>query len=75
MTCNASGGTGSYTYTWSISGVGWSIVSGQGTDNVQIQVQNGFNAEYSCTVTCTVNDGSNSVAPSGGWTMVYGVPN
>lgn len=74
FTCTPTGGSGSYTYTWSISGAGWSILSGQGTNSVQVQVANGTNTLYSGLLTCTVNDGSESVAPTASLSMTYGTP-
>lgn len=54
VTCNATGGTGSYTYNWTASGV--AIVSGQGTNQVTISYTGSVYGQY-VTLQCSINDG------------------
>lgn len=68
------GGTGSYTYTWAVSGTGFSIAAGQGTASVVIECVNDSNNQFLGNVQCTVSDGAGSVIPSAPMDVVYGTP-
>lgn len=77
FTANVTGGNGSETYTWTVTntlGTGWSILSGQGTDNVQLECANGSDQEYTATLQVAVDDGTSSDTDSFSITIVYGTP-
>jgi len=57
FTATVTGGNGSHTFTWGITGTGLSILSGQGTASVQVQITNGTNVTRSGALSLTVDDG------------------
>jgi hypothetical protein len=72
FTVSASGGSGSFTYIWSVTGLGFSIGAGQGTTNVIIYCENDSNTTKYGTVYCIVSDGTNQVAVEAPMEVTYG---
>lgn len=68
------GGNGSPTYTWGITGSGLSITGGQGTSSVTVEIVNGSNQFYSGTLSLTVADGTSSDSATAPISQTYGTP-
>lgn len=75
MTCNPVGGSGTYSYTWSVTAQ-FSVTSGScSTPNAKSTTFYGITSGGTMSVQCVVNDGSTSYTASGGqvnlsWTQV-----
>ena len=77
FTANVTGGDGTETYTWVLTntiGTGWSISSGQGTDNIQLTCADGSDETMTATLEVTVDDGTTTDTDSITITITYGTP-
>jgi hypothetical protein len=70
MTCNASGGTGPYTYAWSITGLGATLSNTTlATVTINYTVPSHGGALFSSTLTCATHDSaSHSASPTATFT-------
>lgn len=78
FTAAVEGGSGSYTYLWSVSGLSapgaLSVVGGQGTASAVIRVANGAGETVSGVVVCTVSDGPFNDSDTSNVNVSYGDP-
>jgi hypothetical protein len=72
FTANASGGSGTYSYSWSTTGMGFWVNSGHGTDTVQIYCENDVSTLKVGTVYCIISDGISEVAVEAPLEVTYG---
>lgn len=70
-TANPTGGSGTYTYSWSITSGAASITAGATSRACTIGANVTNHSSVSGNIRCVISDGSSSVTVNGGYTLMY----